>query len=646
MSHASALIADDIEAYLAQHERKELLRFLTCGSVDDGKSTLIGRLLYDSKLLYEDQLAAIRRESSGGSNDGEFDPALVTDGLKAEREQGITIDVAYRYFSTSKRKFIIADTPGHEQFTRNMATGASNCDLAVILVDARHGVVTQTRRHSFIVSLLGIKHVVVAINKMDLVDYNEDVFRTIQTEFSGFAAKLEIRDITFIPMSALLGDNVVEPSESMPWYQGSTLMHFIENVHIASDRNLIDFRLPVQYVNRPNQDFRGYCGTVTSGVVRKGDEIMALPSRRASRVKAIHTYEGELDEAHAPQAITITLEDELDISRGDVLAHPGNLPRLEDRLEAMIVWMGEEPMLPGKRYTIKHLTRYASCHVHRLRYRIDVNNLHRQDAPSLRLNEIGRCTIELNQPIAYDDYVNNREAGSFILVDQVSNGTVGAGMIIVRRSEETRQDHWDTAPRSGQLQRQASPVSTEEREARYGQRASTVLLTGLSGSGKSTIGSALERKLFDLGHNVAMLDGQNMRLGLSRDLGFSAEARSEAMRRGAEVARLMNDAGMITILGYVAPSAEVRDRAQDVIGDDRFLVVHLDAPIDVCRARDTDGVYSLADTGEIGVFPGINADYDAPESPDLRLDTNTLDVETCVEQLVELLRARGVISDG
>ncbi len=644
MSHASALIADDIDAYLAQHERKELLRLLTCGSVDDGKSTLIGRLLYDSKLLYEDQLAAIRRESSTGTVDDGFDPALVTDGLKAEREQGITIDVAYRYFSTSKRKFIVADTPGHEQFTRNMATGASNCDLAVILVDARHGVVTQTRRHSFIVSLLGIKHVVVAVNKMDLVDFDQDVFRTIQSEFSGFAAKLEIRDITFIPMSALLGDNVVESSESMPWYQGSTLMHFIENVHIASDRNLIDFRLPVQYVNRPHQDFRGYCGTVTSGIVRKGDEVIALPSRRASRVKAIHTYDGELNEAHASQAITLTLEDELDISRGDVLAHPGNLPRVEDRLEAIVVWMDEEALVPSKRYTIKHLTRYASCSVSRLRYRIDVNNLHRQDAAALQLNEIGRCTIELNQPLVYDDYITNRTSGAFILVDQISNGTVGAGMIIARRSDETRQDHWDTAPRSEQLQRQSSPVSTAERETRYGQRGSTLLLTGLSGSGKSTIGSALERKLYDLGHNVAMLDGQNMRLGLSRDLGFSAEARSEAMRRGAEVARLMNDAGMIVILGYIAPSANVRERARGVIGEDRFLMVHLDAPVEVCRARDTDGVYSLADAGEIGVFPGINAHYDDPESPDLRLDTSTNDVDACVEQLIELLRKRSIIN--
>lgn len=644
MSHASALIADDIEAYLAQHERKELLRFLTCGSVDDGKSTLIGRLLYDSKLLYEDQLAVLRKESATmGTTGGDFDPALVTDGLKAEREQGITIDVAYRYFSTAKRKFIIADTPGHEQFTRNMATGASNCDLAVILVDARHGVVTQTRRHSFIVSLLGIKHVVVAVNKMDLVDYSEEVFRNIQSEFSGFAAKLDIRDITFIPMSALLGDNVVDPGGKMSWYQGSTLMHFIENVHIASDRNLIDFRLPVQYVNRPNQNFRGYCGTIISGVIRPGDKIVSLPSRISTRVQAIHTYEGTLEEAHAPQAVTLTLDDDVDISRGDVLAHPDNLPRVEDRFEAMLVWMGEDAMLPGKRYTIKHLTRYATCSVRRLRYRIDVNTLHRQEAPALRLNEIGRCSVELNQPLVYDEYSNNRGSGAFILIDHVTNGTVGAGMIIERASGEARHDHWDTEPRSDQLHRLASPVSPEDRESRFGQRAATVLLTGLSGSGKSTLASALERRLFDLGHAANVIDGQSMRLGLSRDLGFSGEERSEAMRRGAEVARIMNDAGLICILAYIAPSAEVRHRALGVVGEANFLTVHLDAPIEVCRMRDTDGVYERADSHEIGVFPGINAPYEAPIDPDLRLNTETDEVDSCVEQLLALLRQRNII---
>ena len=644
MSHASALIADDIDAYLAQHERKELLRLLTCGSVDDGKSTLIGRLLFDSKLLYEDQLAAIRRDSTTlGTTGGDFDPALVTDGLKAEREQGITIDVAYRYFSTAKRKFIIADTPGHEQYTRNMATGASNSDLAVILVDARNGVVTQTRRHSFIVSLLGIRHVVVAVNKMDLVGYEEERFAEIQAAFTAFSAKLEIRDIAFIPISALHGDNVVEGSTSMPWYQGSTLMHYLENVHIASDRNLIDFRLPVQYVNRPHHAFRGYCGSIASGVVRPGDEVMVLPSRKTSRVRAIHTYEGEIEEARAPMAVTLTLADEVDVSRGDVLSHPANLPRVEERVEAMVVWMGEEPLVPGKRYIFKHLTQYTNGTVQRIRYRIDVNTLHRQDATALELNEIGRCRIELNRPIAFDAYARNRSTGSFIVIDRVTNRTVGAGMIIERAADDARHDHWDTAPRSDHLASQPSRVTASERDARYGQTPATVLLTGLSGSGKSTIAYALERRLFDEGHAGTVIDGQNLRLGLSRDLGFAEEDRSEALRRGAEVARLMNDAGLLAFLAFVAPSAAVRERARSVIGAERFLVVHLDAPLEVCRARDTEGMYALAESGEIGVFPGISSPYDAPAEPDLRLDTATLSVDDCVEQMLGLLRQRGVL---
>ena len=525
-----------------------------------------------------------------------------------------------------------------------MATGASNCDLAVMLIDARHGVVTQTRRHSFIVSLLGIKHLVVAVNKMDLVGFDESVFRRVQSQFSGFAAKLELRDVTFMPISALHGDNVVDASTAMPWYQGGTLMHFLENVHIASDRNLIDFRLPVQYVNRPQQDFRGYCGTVASGVVRTGDEIIVLPSRHRSRIKTIHTHGGELLEAHASQAISLTLEDELDISRGDVLAHPGNLPCVEDRLEAMLVWMGEEPMTPGKRYTIKHLSRYASCSISHLRYRIDVNNLHRREAALLNLNEIGRCSLELNQPLVYDDYANNRTSGSFVLIDRLTNGTVGAGMIIARRSHESRDEHWKTTTHSKHVHHQPSPVLTMEREMRHGQRAATLLLTGLPGSGKSTIGGALERRLFDLGHNVAMIDGPSMRLGLSRDLGSSREARSEAMRRGTEVARLMNDNGMVVILTYVAPSADVREKARTLIGENRFLTVHLNTPLEICRARDKKGVYQLANTGEIGMLPGSNLPYEAPKTPDLSLDTSENGVAECVAKLVALLESRNFIN--
>ncbi len=394
MSHKSDLIATDIDAYLAQHERKELLRFLTCGSVDDGKSTLIGRLLYDSKMVYEDQLAAVRKDSLiHGTTGDDFDPALLTDGLKAEREQGITIDVAYRYFSTAKRKFIIADTPGHEQYTRNMATGASTCDLAIILIDARHGVVTQTKRHSFITALLGIKHVIVAINKMDLVDYSEEVYEKIKSDYTAFAARMGVPDIHFVPISALLGDNVVDPSQHMTWFEGSTLMHMLENVHIASDRNLIDFRFPVQFVNRPNLNFRGFCGTVASGVVKKGDEIMVLPSRKTSRVKSIVVYEGELEEAFAPLAVTLTLEDEIDVSRGDTIVHKGNIPTVASKFDAMVVWMDEDPMVPGKQYLIKQCNKTSTGTVSTLRYRIDVNTLHRQDAPTLKLNEIGRCQI-------------------------------------------------------------------------------------------------------------------------------------------------------------------------------------------------------------------------------------------------------------
>ncbi|MCH8148726.1 MAG: sulfate adenylyltransferase subunit CysN, partial [Planctomycetes bacterium] len=421
MSHQSDLIATDIDAYLAEHERKELLRFITCGSVDDGKSTLIGTLLIQAKAAYEDQLAAVARDSvTQGSTGGDFDPALLTDGLKAEREQGITIDVAYRYFSTSRRKYIIADTPGHEQYTRNMATGASTADLAIILIDARLGVLTQTKRHSFIVSLLGIKHALVTINKMDLVDYRQEVFEQIKEDYTAFAARLEMPDLHFIPISALKGDNVVESGENMPWYGGSTLMHMLETVHIASDRNLNDFRFPVQYVNRPHLDFRGFCGTIASGIVRKGEEVMVLPSRKTSRVKSIVTFDGDLEEAFAPQAITLVLDDEIDVSRGDMICRPGNLPSLQSKFDAMVVWMAEEPMVPGKPYIFKQATKTVPGAVNTLRYQIDVNTLHRLDAPTLGLNEIGRCEIDLNQPIAFDGYRRNRATGSFIIIDRLT----------------------------------------------------------------------------------------------------------------------------------------------------------------------------------------------------------------------------------
>ncbi|MBW3600264.1 MAG: sulfate adenylyltransferase subunit CysN [Planctomycetes bacterium] len=642
MTHLSDLIATDIDEYLAQHERKELLRFLTCGSVDDGKSTLIGRLFFDTKMIAIDTLESLMKDSvTHGTTGGEFDPALYTDGLKAEREQGITIDVAYRYFSTAKRKFIIADCPGHEQYTRNMATGASTCDLAIILVDARNGVVEQTKRHSFIVSLLGIRHVVVAVNKMDLMDYREEVFEKVKQDYTDFVARLDIADLHFIPISALKGENVVEKSDKTPWYQGESLMYLLENVHIASDRNLNDFRFPVQYVNRPHLDFRGFCGTIASGIIREGDEVMAFPSRKTSRVKKIVAFDGDLPEAFAPQAVTITLEHEIDISRGDVICRPGNQPQFDRKFEAMVVWMAEQPMVPGKEYLIKHATKTVTGAVQTLRYRIDVNTLHRQDAPTLRLNEIGRCELLLNESIAFDPYRRNPGTGAFIIIDRLSNATVAAGMI-TERSGGAAGDHWDDQPAT-ELHKEISQVTARERQARFGQKPATVLLTGLTGAGKTTIAYALERRLFDEGRAATVLDGQNMRLGISKDLGFTAEERSENLRRSAEAAKLMNDAGLICLAAFVAPEESVRRRAGEVIGEDRFLLVHLSAPVEVCRQRDPDGHYPQADAGQLKHFPGVTAPYDAPQQPDLNLPTHEWPVEKCVDALMDLLQKRGVI---
>jgi bifunctional enzyme CysN/CysC len=644
MSHQSALIASDIDAYLAQHERKELLRFITCGSVDDGKSTLIGRLFYESKMIYEDQLAAIRKDTSRyGTTGEEVDLALFTDGLEDERQQGITIDVAYRYFSTDKRKFIIADTPGHEQYTRNMATGASTADLAIILIDARHGVLPQTKRHSFIVSLLGIKHIIVAINKMDIVDYDQAVFEKIKADYVDFASRLELPDVHFMPMSALKGDNVVAPSPNMPWYTGSPLMPLLETVYIGSDRNMEDFRFPVQLVLRPNLDFRGFAGTIASGIIRRGDEVMSLPSRKKSRVKEIVTFDGELEEAFAPQSVTLTLEDEIDSSRGDMLVRPGNVPKVDHRFDAMIVWMNEEPLMPGKQYLFKQTSKVVPGAVGTLRYRVDINTLHRQPAPALALNEIGRCGITLTSPIAYDAYRRNRATGAFIMIDRVTNATVGAGMILDREPEDGRKDHWDDEPAAEHLHETASGVTAAERESRFGQKPATVLLTGLTGSGKSTIARLVERRLFDMGRAVVVLDGQTMRLGISRDLGFSADERSENLRRSAEVAKLFNDAGILCLAAFVAPDEAVRQKAADRVGRDRFLVVHLSSPVEVCRQRDTDGHYPLADSGKMANFPGVSAAYEPPAQPDLVIPTHQWPVGKCVDAVVALLEARGVI---
>jgi len=640
-----SLAAEDVEAYLERHEKKELLRLLTCGSVDDGKSTLIGRLLHDTKLVYEDQLAAVARDSrKEGTTGGEIDLALLMDGLKAEREQGITIDVAYRYFSTEKRKFIIADCPGHEQYTRNMVTGASTCDLAVILIDARKGVLPQTRRHSFIVALLGLRHVVVAVNKMDLVEYSQDVFDRIRADYKAFAARLDIPDIHFIPISALKGENVVEPGTSMPWWQGGPLLAYLENVHIGSDRNLSDLRFPVQYVSRPNLDFRGYAGTLASGTLRPGDEVLVVPAGTTSRVRRIVTFDGDLDEAAPPMAINVTLEHEIDASRGDMLVQPGNLPRIERDFEAMVVWMAEEPLAIGRQYLFKHTHNVLSGQIAHLRYAVDVNTLEQKPATSLALNEVGRCHVALSRAIPFDAYARNRATGAFILIDRVTNGTVGAGMILQRQSgPEVGRSFWESEPASDLLRRQTSPVSAEERADRLGQKPATLLLTGLTGAGKSTIAKALERRLFDAGRQVMVLDGENMRLGISRDLGFSSVERSENLRRAAEVARLANQSGLIAICALLAPSEAVRELVRDTIGAEQFLEIYLSAPIEVCRARETGGMYARADAGEIPRFPGVSAPYDVPVSPDLVLPTHELDVDACVDRVIRLLETRGRI---
>lgn len=640
MSHQSELIASDINAYLAQHEQKELMRFLTCGSVDDGKSTLIGRLLYDSKMVYEDQLASLKVDSKKfGTTGGDFDPALLTDGLKAEREQGITIDVAYRYFSTAKRKFIIADTPGHEQYTRNMATGASTADLAIILIDARHGVQTQTRRHSFIASLLGIKHVVVAINKMDLVDFSEDRFHEIKKDYAAFSAKLDLPDVRFVPMSALNGDNVVNPSEHTPWYNGGTLMHLLENVYIGSDRNLIDLRFPVQYVNRPNLDFRGFAGTLASGVVRPGDDVMVLPSRKTSKVKSIVTFDGELDEAYAPMSPTVTLEDEIDVSRGDMLVHVNNQPHVGQAFEAMLVWMTDAPLTAGSQYLVKHTTRQTPGVISDIRYRIDVNTLHKHDeADRLELNEIGRVVVELARPIAFDPYKKNRGTGGFIVIDRLTHNTVAAGMILDQSTtaEQVARDRLAQSLATDARQHH-SLITPEERAERLKQKPATVWLTGLTGSGKSPIAYALERRLFDEGYTPIALDGRTARLGLSSDLTFSDDDRRENLRRAAELAKTANAAGLISVCAFLSPSADDRAAAKEIVGEDRFFEIYTDAPEDVCKERAKEEGSNMA------AFSNMAAPYEAPASPSIRLATHDLSIDACVEQIMALLRERGIL---
>jgi bifunctional enzyme CysN/CysC len=602
------------ERFLAAYQQRDLLRLLTCGSVADGMSRLIGRLLHDSHALFDDQMTALERLSTKhGTTGGDLDFALLLDGLQAEREQGITIDVAYRYFSTPRRKFIIADTPGHVQYTRNMATGSSNCDLAVILVDARAGVVDQTRRHAFIATLLGIRHLVLAVNKMDLVDWSRERFEQVRGEFTDFAARLQVSDVHFIPVSAKLGDNVVRETASMPWFQGGSLLAYLENVHIAGDRNLVDLRFPIQLVQRPDQSFRGFAGTVASGILRRGAEVVALPSGRRSRVRGIHTFDGELEEAFPPQSVTVTLEDELDLSRGAMLVAPGNVPHLEHSFEAMLVWMAEAPMVPGEGgFLIKQTTALAPADISDLRYRINVATLHRENAERLELNDIGRVRIESPRLLAYDPYRKNRETGAFILIDRLTNATVAAGTILEREPAETRLDRPPAADAGSNVRAQASRVAPAARAQSLGQRPVTLWLTGLPRAGKSTVAFALEERLFAAGRKVQVLDGEGLRLGLNSDLGFSRRDRREHVRRTAEVARLFNDQGLLVVAALVSPTVEDREQARAIVGADRFLEIHCNAPLEVCEARDVDGLFRRARAGELENVTGLDAPYEPP----------------------------------
>jgi len=628
--------------FLERHEEKELLRFSTAGSVDDGKSTMIGRLLYDSKLIYEDHLDALKHDSlKRGSVENDFDFALLLDGLRAEREQNITIDVAYRYFSTPKRKFIISDTPGHVQYTRNMVTGASNADLAVILIDASKGILPQTKRHSFIMSLLNIQHLVVAVNKMDLVDYSEEVFERIKKDFSTFAAKLEIPDIQFIPMSALYGENVVYPGERMPWYDGKPLLNHLESVYISGKYNLIDFRFPVQMVLRPNSSFRGYSGTVVSGVVRRGQEVMVLGSGLRSRVKSIITYDGEIEEAFPPQAVTITLEDEIDVSRGDMIVHLNNVPHISDTFEAMLVWMNDIPLSMGKEYYIKHTTNTVQGRTTDVRYKVDVNTLHRMGADQLDLNEIGRATITLNRPVMYDVYSRNRATGSFIVIDRTTNLTVGAGMIIDRMSADSIPTRKLSRVSSGPCSSpHESSIPPAERIKRLNQRPVTVWITGLPKSGKSRIAFALEKVLFDMGYFPYVLDEGNMRFMVPEGVDSGTEEESENVNRVAGIARLFNSAGFIAIAAFVSRYERDRLNARDIIGPECFVEVYLDTSLEECGKRDSKDPNAEVRKGDATDFTGISLSYEPPGNPDVVIPTQEKSVEESVNTIVELLKQR------
>ncbi len=611
---------------------KSLLSFLTCGSVDDGKSTLIGRLLYDSQLVAEDQLASLKKDSkTHGTQQGEMDLALLVDGLQAEREQGITIDVAYRYFSTLKRKFIVADTPGHEQYTRNMATGASTCDLAVILVDARKGVITQTKRHSCIVSMLGIKNVVLAVNKMDLVDYDEAKFNAIVADYIEFADKLDIEQIVPIPISALGGENVTSHSEKMSWYEGESLLGFLENFDLPDESIKAAMRYPVQWVNRPDLNFRGFSGTIASGQIELGDEIVVLPSGKESTIERIVTYDGDLNSAISGQSVTVTLHDEIDISRGDVIAHKTNRPSIAQQIEASLIWMGEEPLQIGRAYQLKAGHQTVIATVSRIDHKLDINTLDQLETKDLSTNDVGVCELQLSRPIVFDPFDKNTETGNFILIDRLSNTTIAAGLI---KGADRRADnvHW-----------QAMSVDKASRAKQKGQKPCCLWFTGLSGSGKSTIANVLENKLHMAGQHTYLLDGDNVRHGLNRDLGFSDEDRTENIRRVAEAAKLMVDAGLIVMVSFISPFKADRRLARSLFGQDEFIEIFVDTPLEVCEERDIKGLYAKARAGEIKNFTGIDSAYEVPETAEIILKGAQDPADDLADEVLKILRREQII---
>ncbi|MDB5713324.1 MAG: cysN [Sphingomonadales bacterium] len=621
------LIAEDIDAYLDAHQHKTMLRFITCGSVDDGKSTLIGRLLYDSKMIFEDQLEALEADSKRmGTQGQEIDFALLVDGLAAEREQGITIDVAYRFFTTEKRKFIVADTPGHEQYTRNMVTGASTADLAVILIDARKGILTQTRRHSYLAHLIGIRNIVLAVNKMDLVGYDQAVYDKIVADYTEFAAGIGLTVFTPMPISGFKGDNITDRSENTPWYTGPSLMQHLESVEVDLTVNAQKpFRMPVQWVNRPNLDFRGFSGLIATGTVKPGDKVRVLPSGKTSTVSRIVTLDGDLDQAVANQSVTICFEDEIDCSRGDVIAISDSPPEVSDQFEAIFVWMADEEMLPGRPYWLKIGTQMVSANVQAPKYQVHVNTMEHLAAKTLELNAIGVANLSTDKPIVFESYADNHTLGGFILIDKITNATVAAGMInhSLRRADNV---HW-----------QATDVSRENHAALKNQKPAVLWLTGLSGAGKSTIANIVEKKLARMNRHTFLLDGDNVRHGLNKDLGFTDADRVENIRRVGEVAKLMTDAGLIVITAFISPFRAEREMVRQMMAPGEFVEVHIDTSLADAEARDVKGLYAKARAGDLKNFTGIDSPYEAPEQPEIRIDTATMTAEEAADAIISIL---------